>query len=43
MRPTVLGATLTVPHATAQVTPWRDQVRTLATATFRHPAWGASH
>ena len=39
----LLGATLAVPHATAQVTPWRDQVRTLATATFRHPAWGASH
>lgn len=39
----LLGATLAVPPAASQAAPWRDQVLLLATATFRHPAWGASH
>ena len=39
----LLGVTLTVPPAAAQVVPWRDQVLVLATGTFKHPAWGASH
>ena len=39
----LLGVTLTVPPAASQVVPWRDQVLVLATSTFKHPAWGASH